>query len=111
MQSSSIKNCASGAPVLLLRLHLYAKSDAVVNEEVSLIHAVRNLAIARYRRDHSLVVAVRTGARAQRSDTSIAGDLKSRDQTIDRCYGFLAGPQFRRAKCRVVADFGRQESR
>jgi RNA polymerase sigma factor (sigma-70 family) len=39
----------------LLRLHLYAKSDVVVNEEAFLRHAVRNLAIDRYRRDRSVV--------------------------------------------------------
>src|SRR5271170_372468 len=39
----------------LLRLHLYAKSDVVVNVEAFLIHAVRNLAIDRYRRDRSIV--------------------------------------------------------
>jgi len=61
--------------------------------------------------DHELlVVAVRTDTRAQGSDTSIAGNLESRDQTIDRSDSFLAGPHFRRAKCRVVTDFGRQES-
>jgi len=38
----------------LLRLHLYAKSDLVVNEEAFLIHVVRNLAIDRYRRDRSI---------------------------------------------------------
>jgi DNA-directed RNA polymerase specialized sigma24 family protein len=38
----------------LLRLHLYAKSDVVVNEEAFLIHAVRNLAIDRYRRYRSI---------------------------------------------------------
>jgi RNA polymerase sigma factor (sigma-70 family) len=38
----------------LLRLHLYAKSDVVVDEEAFLIHAVRNLAIDRYRRDGSI---------------------------------------------------------
>jgi RNA polymerase sigma factor (sigma-70 family) len=35
----------------MLRLHLYTKSDIVVNEEAFLTHAVRNLAIDRYRRD------------------------------------------------------------
>jgi RNA polymerase sigma factor (sigma-70 family) len=38
----------------LLRLHLYAKSEVVVNEEAFLIHAVRNLAIDRHRRDRSI---------------------------------------------------------
>lgn len=38
----------------LLRLHLYAKRDVVVNEEAFLIHAVRNLAIDRYRSDRSI---------------------------------------------------------
>jgi hypothetical protein len=38
----------------MLRLHLYAKSDVVVNEEAFLIHAVRNLAVDRYRRDRSM---------------------------------------------------------
>jgi RNA polymerase sigma factor (sigma-70 family) len=38
----------------MLRLHLYAKSDVVVNEEAFLIHAVRNLAIDHYRRDRSI---------------------------------------------------------
>jgi RNA polymerase sigma factor (sigma-70 family) len=35
----------------MLRLHVYAKDDAVVNEEAFLRHAVRNLAIDQYRRD------------------------------------------------------------
>ncbi len=38
----------------MLRLHLYAKSDVVMNEEAFLVHAVRNLAIDRYRRDRSI---------------------------------------------------------
>jgi RNA polymerase sigma factor (sigma-70 family) len=38
----------------LLRLHLYAKSAVVLNEEAFLIHAVRNLAIDRHRRDRSI---------------------------------------------------------
>ncbi len=37
----------------MLRLHLYAKSDVVVNEEAFLKHAVHNLAIDQYRRDRS----------------------------------------------------------
>jgi RNA polymerase sigma-70 factor (ECF subfamily) len=39
----------------MLRLHLYAKSDVVVNEEAFLTHALRNLAIDHYRRDRSIV--------------------------------------------------------
>lgn len=39
----------------MLRVHLYAKSDAIVNEEAFLRHAVRNLAIDHYRRDRSIV--------------------------------------------------------
>jgi hypothetical protein len=39
----------------MLRLHLYAKRDVVVNEEAFLIHAVRNLAIDHYRRNRSIV--------------------------------------------------------
>jgi RNA polymerase sigma factor (sigma-70 family) len=35
----------------LLHLHVYAKGNAVVNEEAFLRHAVRNLAIDQYRRD------------------------------------------------------------
>lgn len=37
----------------LLRLHLYAKSDVVMNEEAFLIHAVLNIAIDHYRRNRS----------------------------------------------------------
>ncbi len=37
----------------MLRLHVYAKDDAVVNEEAFLRRAVHNLAIDQYRRDHS----------------------------------------------------------
>jgi DNA-directed RNA polymerase specialized sigma24 family protein len=37
-----------------LRLHLYAKSAVVLNEEAFLIHAVRNLAIDRHRHDRSM---------------------------------------------------------
>jgi RNA polymerase sigma factor (sigma-70 family) len=37
----------------MLRLHLYAKSEVVMNEEAFLIHAVLNLAIDHYRRDRS----------------------------------------------------------
>jgi RNA polymerase sigma factor (sigma-70 family) len=37
----------------MLRLHLYAKHDAVVNEEAFLRQAVHNLAIDQYRRDRS----------------------------------------------------------
>lgn len=37
----------------LLRLHVYAKDDAVVNEEAFLRRAVHNLAIDQYRRDRS----------------------------------------------------------
>jgi RNA polymerase sigma factor (sigma-70 family) len=36
----------------MLRLHLYAKDNAVVNEEAFLRQAVHNLAIDQYRRDH-----------------------------------------------------------
>ena len=39
----------------MLRLHLYEKSDVVVNEEAFLKHAVHNLAIDHYRRDRSIV--------------------------------------------------------
>src|ERR1035441_5118830 len=39
----------------MLRLHLYAKSDVVVHEEAFLKHAVRNLAIDKYRHDRSRV--------------------------------------------------------
>jgi RNA polymerase sigma factor (sigma-70 family) len=39
----------------MLRLHLYAKSDIVVNEEAFLTRAVRNLAIDHYRHDRSTV--------------------------------------------------------
>jgi RNA polymerase sigma factor (sigma-70 family) len=37
----------------MLRLHVYAKGDAVVNEEAFLRRAVHNLAIDQYRRDRS----------------------------------------------------------
>ncbi len=37
----------------MLRLHIYAKGDAVVNEEAFLRRAVHNLAIDQYRRDRS----------------------------------------------------------
>jgi RNA polymerase sigma factor (sigma-70 family) len=37
----------------MLRLHLYAKNDVVMNEEAFLIHAVHNLAIDHYRHDRS----------------------------------------------------------
>lgn len=37
----------------MLRLHVYAKDDAVVNEEAFLRRAVYNLAIDQYRRDRS----------------------------------------------------------
>jgi RNA polymerase sigma factor (sigma-70 family) len=37
----------------MLRLHVYAKDDAVVNEEAFLRRAVHNLAIDQYRRDRS----------------------------------------------------------
>jgi RNA polymerase sigma factor (sigma-70 family) len=39
----------------MLRLHLYAKSEAVVHEEAFLKQAVRNLAIDQYRHDRSRV--------------------------------------------------------
>ena len=38
----------------MLRLHLYAKNNVVVNEEAFLIHAVRNLAIDHHRRHRSI---------------------------------------------------------
>lgn len=38
----------------MLKLHLYAMRNVVVNEEAFLIHAVRNLAIDHYRRDRSM---------------------------------------------------------
>src|SRR6266851_9191402 len=37
----------------MLRLHVYAKDDAVVNEEAFLRRAVHNLAIDQYRHDRS----------------------------------------------------------
>ena len=39
----------------MLRLHLYAKSNVVVNEEAFLRHAVRNLAIDDYRRNRPIL--------------------------------------------------------
>jgi len=57
----------------------------------------------------TLVVAVGAGGRTRGGDAAIAGDLKARDQAADRGDGFLAGPEFRRAQRRVVANLCCQE--
>jgi RNA polymerase sigma factor (sigma-70 family) len=63
----------------MLRLHLYAKSGAVVNEEAFLTHAVRNLAIDRYRRDRPVV-----GREVQIDDVDRQHPLIATDPTPDQ---------------------------
>lgn len=63
----------------MLRLHLYAKGDVVVNEEAFLRHAVRNLAIDHYRRDHSVV-----GREVQIDDVNRQNPLIATSPTPDQ---------------------------
>jgi RNA polymerase sigma factor (sigma-70 family) len=63
----------------MLRLHLYAKSDMVVNEEAFLIQAARNLAIDHYRHDRSTV-----GREMQLDDLDQQHPLIAPDPTPDQ---------------------------
>jgi DNA-directed RNA polymerase specialized sigma24 family protein len=58
----------------LLRLHVYAKGHAVLNEEAFLRHAVHNLAIDQYRRDR---FGLRQEVPRQRRSTTPADRPKS----------------------------------
>ncbi len=63
----------------MLRLHLYARKEVVVNEEAFLRRAIHNLAIDRYRRDRSLV-----GLVVQIDDVDRQHPLIAPDPTPDR---------------------------